>query len=517
MEDFAKIGARLFGKFKWLRQLGLINIIVLFLTGVTLLIVRKFEGLHDGWIFSIAADLTCMLAGVMIYISCFHDKDRTSEYTHLFTLLLTTACAACFLDASSWLIEGIPELAILNRIVNTFHYINGAILVNSFWHYCSHVLALNEKYNKIATRILEILLVPTIISCLVNIWYPLFFEVDAGGNYARSNLYLLSQIYVLVGFIILIVSIILSKANLKTRIVTSCFILIPVGCPIATINFPGVSLQYSASMIAIILIYCIVFAERESARAMTEKELSLAKRIQSEMLPNIFPAFPHRQDFDVYALMNPAKEVGGDFYDFFLIDDTHLALVIADVSGKGVPAALFMMISKIVVAQYTLQGNHPSKILENTNNLICANNPEEMFVTVWLGILDLKTGELACSNAGHEFPMLKSSNGKFTIYNDSHGFVIGGMDGLTYPEYKLNLTPGSKIFVYTDGVTEAKNKNNEQYGMDRALSALNENPNATPEQLCKLARQRISEFVGPADQFDDITMLCLQFNGPQKE
>lgn len=244
-------------------------------------------------------------------------------------------------------------------------------------------------------------------------------------------------------------------------------------------------------------------------------ELALATRIQADMLPNIFPAFPDRAEFDIYASMDPAKEVGGDFYDFFLIDDDHLAIVIADVSGKGIPAALFMMGSKILVQNYAMTGMSPAKVLEAVNHQICQNNREQMFVTVWLGILDIPTGKLTCSNAGHEYPVLKTSDGDFALYRDKHGFIIGGMDGMRYKEYEIMLEPGAKMFVYTDGVPEATDAENNLFGTERMLAALNEQRDASPEALLKNVRAHVDAFVGDAEQFDDLTMVCLQYRGPQ--
>ena len=242
-------------------------------------------------------------------------------------------------------------------------------------------------------------------------------------------------------------------------------------------------------------------------------ELALATRIQADMLPNIFPAFPERPEFDIYASMDPAKEVGGDFYDFFLIDDTHLGIVMADVSGKGVPAALFMMISKILVQNYAMTGRSPAQVLQAVNDQICANNREEMFITVWLGILDTASGTITAANAGHEFPVLMQSGGRFELVKDKHGFVIGGMEGMKYKEYELQLTPGARMFLYTDGVPEATNAENELFGTERMLAALNEKPSASPEELLKNVRRAVDAFVRDAEQFDDLTMLGLEYRG----
>lgn len=257
--------------------------------------------------------------------------------------------------------------------------------------------------------------------------------------------------------------------------------------------------------------------EKDMKTARIESELSLATRIQADMLPNIFPAFPDRSEFDIYASMNPAKEVGGDFYDFFLIDDDHLCMVMADVSGKGVPAALFMMAAKIILANNAMSGKSPAQILTDTNAAICSNNREEMFVTVWLGILEISTGKLTAANAGHEYPAIKQPSGAFELLKDKHGFVIGGMDGMIYKEYELHLNKGSKIFLYTDGVPEATDRDHELFGPERMLDALNQHPDASPEQVMQDVRAAVDAFVNQAEQFDDLTMLCLEYNGKSEK
>lgn len=246
-------------------------------------------------------------------------------------------------------------------------------------------------------------------------------------------------------------------------------------------------------------------------------ELSLATKIQADMMPNIFPAFPDNSEFDIYATMTPAKEVGGDFYDFFLIDDTHLALVIADVSGKGVPAALFMMASKIIIHNVAMTNINPADVLEKVNSQICSNNKENMFVTVWLGILDINTGELQTASAGHEYPIFKSSSGKYELVKEKHGFVIGGMNGIKYKNNSYIIEPGSSIFIYTDGVTEATNENQVLFGNDRLLEALNKEPSEIPYKIIENVRESINNFVLSTPQFDDITMMCISYNGPKKQ
>ncbi|MBQ6262709.1 MAG: SpoIIE family protein phosphatase [Clostridia bacterium] len=253
-----------------------------------------------------------------------------------------------------------------------------------------------------------------------------------------------------------------------------------------------------------------VTAEKERIGA----ELSLATRIQADMLPSIFPAFPDRSEFDIYASMDPAKEVGGDFYDFFTVDDDHLCVFIADVSGKGVPAALFMMASMIILANNAKMGKSPAQILTDSNAAICSHNREEMFVTVWLGILEISTGKITAANAGHEYPALKMPDGFFELLKDKHGFVMGGMDGVKYKEYEIEMKPGSKLFLYTDGVPEATDADKDLFGTERMLSALNGSSEAPPKEILGAVRGAVDGFVRDAEQFDDLTMVCLEYRGP---
>ncbi len=257
-----------------------------------------------------------------------------------------------------------------------------------------------------------------------------------------------------------------------------------------------------------------VTAEKERIGA----ELNIATRIQESMLPDTFPPYPDRQEFDIYGRMDPAREVGGDFFDFFLIDDDHLGLVMADVCGKGVPAALFMMASKIILANNAMQGMSPGKVLFETNNVICANNKQEMFVTVWFGILELSSGKVTAANAGHEYPVLRSADGEFEIvYDNPHAFPIGSFPDEEYREYEWQLQPGQKLFLYTDGVPEAMNREREQFGISRMLDALNSDPARSAEEILLAVRAAVDGFTDGAEQFDDLTMLCVDYRGGRKK
>lgn len=251
----------------------------------------------------------------------------------------------------------------------------------------------------------------------------------------------------------------------------------------------------------------------EASRIRTE--LGLAKQIQEDTLPSTFPPFPKRSDIDLFALMNPAKEVGGDFYDFFLVDEDHLALVVADVSGKGVPAALFMMTSKTLISTNARGSLSPAGTLKKVNSILCENNKLDYFVTCWLGIVELSTGRTVYANAGHENPLL-FHDGQWDYITTKHGFVLGGIDGVTYKDYELTLSKGDMIFQYSDGVTEAMNDVKEQYGPVRLMEACGKAGRSSAEEFLKDVRADLSGFIGGTDQFDDITMLCFTFRNSGK-
>ena len=256
-----------------------------------------------------------------------------------------------------------------------------------------------------------------------------------------------------------------------------------------------------------------VTKEKEQIKA----ELNIATQIQADMLPKILPPFADNEKYDLYATMNPAKEVGGDFYDFFMVDDDHLAMVMADVSGKGVPAALFMVIAKTLIKNRAQMGGTPSEILFDVNNQLCEGNEAELFVTVWLGILELSTGKVMASNAGHEYPAIKRANGNYELLKSKHSPAVATMEGIKFRATEFTLNPGDSIYLYTDGVAEATNSNDELYGTDRMLDALNEIKDAKSHAILTAMKKSVDDFTGEAPQFDDITMMNLQYFGNVNE
>ena len=459
-------------------------------------------------LFNLGMDTLGAFVCAVLFTGCMRQLDFASSS---FSMLVVLESASFAVNGLMWVTAGMPALrtayfwcCILSKWLNL-------AMIYFFFLYVKRTLDFTGRLAKWAGMVFPILLAASMLIVFLNVFFPLSFSVDAGGVYGSGRFSWLEDVFLIVSSVVTTVLIVRCKASHRQKRAAMSFILIPIVEFIASGGAFAYATQYSAVLISLILMYCILFNERSGKLAATQTELAMATQIQESILPSIFPAFPDRSDFDIYASMDPAKEVGGDFYDYFLIDDDHLCMVIADVSGKGVPAALFMMASKIILQSVAMLGSSPAEILKKTNEALCSNNEADMFVTVWLGILELSTGKLTAANAGHEFPALKQPNGPFELYKDAHDFVLGGFDDSEYGEYTLTLEPGARMFFYTDGVPEAVNAQREQFGTERMLEALNAAPDAGPEELLKNVRAAVNRFVKDAEQFDDLTMLGFEY------
>ena len=253
------------------------------------------------------------------------------------------------------------------------------------------------------------------------------------------------------------------------------------------------------------------------AEARIDAELAFAKAIQHSALPSVFPPFPNHKEFEIWASMDTAREVGGDFYDFYFVDEEHLAFLIADVSGKGIPAAMFMMTAKTLLKSYAESGMSVSEVLTQANNKLCEGNDAGMFVTVWMGYLNIKTGEVTYANAGHNPPLVRRADGSVEYVKSRPGLVLAGMEGIRYRANTVQLAQGDILYLYTDGVTEATDLNNTLYGENRLEAVLKSEPTADVQSVCRKVKADVDAFAGDAPQFDDITMLTLQYNLPEEE
>lgn len=490
--------------------LGFAVVLLLFAAIVALCILRGFSGMEYTWVFNIGADVVSMAVCAVLYFGCMMDTNDVNKNTALFNTLVLVNTFALFFDAAAWIVQGIAKYAFWNRLVNALLYASGTVVIYLFWHYVTETLEMESRRMIKVKKVLNLLLLPDVLIKLANVFYPIYFVVDEAGFYRRGPRFGFSYLYLAIVVYIFIVELVGSKASYRQKTAAVSFITIPILNQLFLGRAYGLSTQYVSTLLSIVLIHSVLFADRGKSLARTENELNTAANIQTSMLPS---AFPDCSAYAIYASMNPAREVGGDFYDFFLIDEDHLCMLIADVAGKGIPASLFMMSSMIVLQNYALAGLSPAKILEEANNRICATNKEEMFVTVWLGILDLRTGVMTAANAGHEYPVVHHKGGPFELLKDKHGFVIGGYEGMKYKEYELRLGAGDEIFVYTDGVPEATDRANRLYGTERLLAALNRTDNASPKELLEAVTKDVDRFVGAAEQFDDLTMLCVRYLG----
>ncbi|MBR4768652.1 MAG: SpoIIE family protein phosphatase, partial [Lachnospiraceae bacterium] len=312
-------------------------------------------------------------------------------------------------------------------------------------------LANPEGRLKLIGRVVIGLLILHGVLLLVSQFTGLLYKFDENNVYSRGPMYIISNLAPVLMMALDAVLLIRYRQKYPKSVWFALwlYIVLPIVAAVLQLVFPGIQFIIVATVIATLFMFAVIlqrqiiaYDAQRSENSRIETELTMATRIQTQMLPNIFPAFPDREEFDVYASMDPAKEVGGDFYDFFLIDDDHVGLVIADVSGKGVPAALFMMGAKILFQNGLLAGKSPKETLESVNEQICKSNHEDMFVTAWMGILELSTGRLTAANAGHEYPAVRMPDGRFELLKDKHGFVIGGVSGSTYTEYELRMAPG---------------------------------------------------------------------------
>ena len=467
-------------------------------------------------LYNAGVDIFGTFACAILCIGCMGEKDEEGARATLWFLALIFVTSLSFHNNIiywfAWDEGGHHELLMaLNGLTKILDF----ILVLCFYKYARNSLDFKGKLAKWLDRAIVTLLVPMVGLIIFNHFHPICFDLNDEGLVEKLDLYSLVDIYMMIVAPITIILTVRSDVTQKQKLSTFSFIVIPIFHYAISKGAHGYATQYGSVLLALILMYCFIFNERSKKLAATKVELDTANTIQQAMMPHIFPAFPDRREFDLYASMDAAKEVGGDFYDYFLIDDDHLCLVMADVSGKGVPAALFMMASKIIIQSCAMLGVSAGEILTKTNTAICSNNPEEMFVTVWLGILEISTGKLTYANGGHEYPAIKHGNNGFKLLKGRHDLVVGGLDGIEYKESTIDLFPGDKIFLYTDGVPEATDINNGLYGTARMVEALNEDPNASPKQLLANIRQSVDDYVGFAEQFDDLTMLCFEYKGPQ--
>ncbi|WP_051204715.1 PP2C family protein-serine/threonine phosphatase [Butyrivibrio sp. VCD2006] len=444
------------------------------------------------------------------------------QVTVYFQLFFTTLFLYIGNHLLRLLLEGNPLEAagIAIRTVTFLEFIFSGVMA---WLFSLLTLYVSKSENaRTLNLVLLVVLITHILIMTISQFTGLCYTFDSNNVYHRSGGYLLSNLSIFVMLAMDIYLLIRYRNNFNPNIRPAFWIYIIAPIVAMVIQTISGKIQFIilATVVAAVFMSRVImrdlinkYEDQEKTSARIGAELNMATAIQASQLPRLFPAFPNRPEFDLFASMTPAKEVGGDFYDFFLVDDNHIGLVMADVSGKGVPAALFMMISRVLIKSRLQNGESPGEALENVNNQLCENNDTGLFVTVWVAVLEISTGKGVAANAGHEHPVIRRAGGQYELITYRHSPAVACMEGIPFKEHEFVLKPGDSLFVYTDGVAEATNANDELFGTDRMLEALNRNPDALPEQVLAGVMDGINEFVAGAEQFDDITMLCLRYNG----
>ncbi|MCR5199530.1 MAG: serine/threonine-protein phosphatase [Saccharofermentans sp.] len=501
---------------KKLKHSNLLVWLAYFLVVIFSLVVvmaRGSEGIEPIYYMNYGIDLFGMIVIVVIFICCSVDPGTEGPLLRYYRGLINITFLGLFSDLMSWVVNGVPDLRIFNVVTNTLYYMCLPLGCYYFWRYVENMLKVEDRLIKNLDKCLKYGMIIAVLLRIVNIFTGIYFTVDENGIYSRAEFYPISMLYMFAVSAITIILIVYGYKKMEKRqiVILVLYVIAPTSVGVLTMMKYGLSVSYGVITVLMLLMYCIINIELSMKAMAAEREMALAAEIQHSMLPNTFPAFPDKPEIDLYASMDPARDVGGDFYDYFLIDDDHLCIVMADVSGKGVPAALFMMNTMNVIHGFASLGIPPSQVLTKVNESICRNNQAEMFVTVWLGVLELSTGKLTAVNAGHEYPIIKKPDGKFELYKDPHAFVLGGLERVTYKEYETHIEPGTKIFLYTDGLPEATDADNNMYKMERMLEVLNASADLSPEETLNKIRDSVKEFVGLQEPFDDLTMLCLEY------
>lgn len=484
---------------------------------IALAVFWGLDNLPKVYIINISVDVFAMTMGFVLFVCCMIDVQKNGSRFYYFYMIVNTLFIALFSDMIAWFVDGVPSLRWVNILDNTVYYLTGSFAAFFFFKYMINILRADSRLPRLADKIMKAGLILAVILRIANIWGGFYFTVDQNGIYQRSTVYPISMTYMLFSIMIAFVIIIRYGRRLKRyqRIALYLYVLTPLITNILTAAFYGLSLISAINMLVLLLMYCVLNINQGMEKAVADRDLTMATTIQKSMLPRIFPPYPDRNEFSLYAYMKPAKEVGGDFYDFYMIDDDHLALTIADVSGKGVPAALFMMVSKVLVQSRLQSGDSPGEALKNINEQILSGGEGlRMFVTIWLCVIEISTGRGVVVNAGHEHPVIRKAGKEYEYVKYRHSPAVATVEGVEFKEHEFTMEPGDTLFVYTDGVLEATNSSVEQYGPDRLLSVLNAQSDNEVEQIVMNVARSVEEFTGDADQFDDLTVMAFRYEGP---
>ncbi|MDO5445694.1 MAG: PP2C family protein-serine/threonine phosphatase [Eubacteriales bacterium] len=496
---------RFLNEFQWLNYFLLFLMFVLITCAAIMLPV---EDMKETYIISFCFDIASLVFCTAVFVSsAVHDKDFESS-TVIFKVMVFQLSATFFFEALIWLVDSQQELRSINFLVNELYIFSGNLSVWLFWRYLRRLLELRDKKFVSITRIFAVMLLLQVLLIISNVWSHWLFFIDGNGEYQRAGTYYLSHVFdftVLAGSVAVILS---TKMERRQKNVLSLFVFAPLAAGIISGFFPRMSLAHPAGFTAVIICFADIYLKKSNELTARRNEMDLASNIQMSMLPEKIEGLDGK--FDIIGSMFPAREVGGDFYDFYRLDEDHVVIIIADVSGKGLPAAMFMMKGISTVKNYAITGLSVEDTMRKANDSLCKNNEADMFITAWMGILNEKTGRITFVNAGHNFPVLRKADGTASFVNLRSGIPLASFDNLSYKPKELQLEPGDILLLYTDGVTEAHSRTSVLFGDERLLHCV-EKDCSSAEQLCDNVLSDIDRFTIGTDQFDDITMVAVKY------
>ena len=458
------------------------------------------------FLFDCGIDAIGALVAAGLYYGCMRQE---GEGTSAFRVLNVFVSAGFVVNFMVYFTMGVPEWSTSIFIFILLSKLIDLVLIYYFYLYVRKTLGFEGKLAAWTERVIPVLLVLESLVILSNIFRPVTFRVDGTGTAQVTDASLLEDAYLITTSLLTTILILRTRRPHNQKLAALTFIFLPL------INYAmlggtfGNASQYGMILVSLIIMYCIIFNEKSNKLAATETELNMATRIQLGALPPVAAEFPGHPNVNLRASMNTAREVGGDFYDYFPIDGHRICFLIADVSGKGTPAALFMMTAKTMIKDYALTQDSTSEIFTAVNARLCENNDEGMFATAWIGILDTQAMTLQYTNAGHNYPVLMRRDRPCEEMRTVHGLFLGGMEFTRYRQSELRLEPGDRLLLYTDGVVEAHNRKAELYGNGRLEKVLDSTRDRPGEEVLDRILNDVSAFAAGVPQFDDITMVVL--------
>ena len=458
------------------------------------------------FLFDCGIDTIGALVSAGLFYGCMKQEGEGASAFRILNVFVSTGFIVNFL---LYFTLGVPGQKVLPFIFALLSKLLDLLMIYYFYQYVRRTLNFEGKLARWAEKGIPILLALQTLVILSNIFYPTTFLIDEQGMYQATDFLIIEDIYLIVTSIITAILILRCKRPVNQKVAGLTFIFLPLINYITLGGTFGNASQYGMILVALIIMYCIIFNEKSSKLAAAESELNMAAHIQIDALPPVAPEFPDHPNVSLRASMHTSREVGGDFFDYFAIDENRICFLIADVSGKGVPAALFMMTSKTIIRDYALTQGSTSEIFTAVNARLCENNETCMFVTSWIGILDTRTMTLQYTNAGHNYPMIQLKGQPCKEIKVNHGLCLGGIEFTRYKQEEIQLRPGDRLLLFTDGVVEAHDMDNHLYGSRRLQQMLDDARDCPGEQVLDRILDDVNKFAEGVPQFDDITMVIL--------